>query len=97
MNNNPVSEDKNNISMRQIRLDIGRTFRAWNLKFLHADVASGRNKLYNLLKVYCLLLDSELGYCQGMNMVAAVVLMNVPNEVLACQIFMRILERDHWA
>lgn len=30
------------------------------------------------------MLDSELGYCQGMNMVAAVILMNVPNEVLAC-------------
>ena len=67
------------------------------MKFLHSDVAAGKNKLYNLLKVYALLLDSELGYCQGMNMVAAVILMNVPNEVLACQIFTKLLEKDNWA
>ena len=67
------------------------------MKFLHSDVAAGKNKLYNLLKVYALLLDSELGYCQGMNMVAAVILMNVPNEVLACQIFTKLLEKDNLA
>ena len=63
---------------------MARTFRPWNLKFLSSDISKGRNKLYNLLKVYALILDPELGYTQGMNFVAAVILMHVPNEVLAC-------------
>jgi hypothetical protein len=51
---------------------------------LNADPASGKNKLYNLLKVYALVLDPEIGYTQGMNFIAALILLHVPNEVLAC-------------
>ena len=32
-----------------------------------------------------------------MNFIAALVLMDVPNEVLACQIFTKILQKDDWA
>lgn len=32
-----------------------------------------------------------------MNFIAAMILMHVPNEVLACHIFMKILEKDNWA
>lgn len=67
------------------------------MKFLNADPASGKNKLYNLLKVYALVLDPEIGYTQGMNFIAALILLHVPNEVLACQIFMKVLEKDNWA
>jgi hypothetical protein len=32
-----------------------------------------------------------------MNFIAALILLHVPNEVLACQIFMKVLEKDNWA
>ena len=82
-NNNPF-EDTWNPVMKQIRLDIGRTFQSYRLKFLNSDINSGGNKLYNLLKVYALILDPEIGYTQGMNFIAAMILIHIPNEVLAC-------------
>ena len=60
-NNNPF-EDNWNPVMKQIRLDVERTFRSYRLKFLNSDVNQGENKLYNLLKVYALILDPEIGY-----------------------------------
>ena len=80
-----------------IKLDVRRTFKPYGLKFLNSDITKGQNKLYNLLKVYALILDPEIGYCQGMNFIAAMILMHVPNEVLACHIFMKILLKDNWA
>ena len=67
------------------------------MKFLNAKIETRQNKLFNLLKVYSLFLDPELGYTQGMNFIAAIILMNVPNEALACQIFLKVLEKDKWA
>jgi len=78
-------------------MDAGRTFRSYNLKFLSSDVHKGKNKLYNLLKVYALALDPDIGYAQGMNFIAALILMHVPNQALACRIFTRVLEQDNWA
>ena len=83
--------------LKQIKMDVARTFRPWNLKFLSSNVMNGRNKLYNMLKVYATVLDPELGYTQGMNFVAAVILMNVPNEILACQIFTKLLDKGKWS
>jgi hypothetical protein len=31
-----------------------------------------------------------------MNFIAAMILMHIPNEVLACQIFTKVLEKDDW-
>ena len=97
LTNNKAEDDHLNQHLHLIRLDVQRTFRPFGLKFLNSDVSKGSNKLYNLLKVYALVLDPEIGYCQGMNFIAAIILMHIPNEVLACRIFMRILERDNWA
>ena len=38
-----------------------------------------------------------MAYTQGMNFIAAIILMNVPNEVLACKIFSKVLEKNDWA
>ena len=56
------ADDKTDRTLNQIRLDVNRTFRTFNLKFLNADIYSGKNKLYNILKVYALLLEPEIGY-----------------------------------
>lgn len=93
--NNPVSEDTND-TMHQIKVDVMRTFKPYKLKFLNADVHSGKNKLYNLLKVYALLIEPEIGYTQGMNFIAALILMHVPDEVLACRIFIEVLNKNEW-
>ena len=90
-------EDEKNAILHQIKIDCYRTFRPFDLKFLNAEVESGQNKLYNLLKVYATILDPNVGYTQGMNFIAAVILMHVPNEVLACQIFTKVLQKDDWA
>jgi hypothetical protein len=54
--------DAGDRTLNQIKLDVIRTFRSFNLKFLNSDVTLGKNKLYNLLKVYALLLEPEIGY-----------------------------------
>lgn len=59
-------------------------------------MAKGKNKLYKLLQVYALKLETDIGYTQGMNFVAALILMHVPNEALACKIFQCILQKDNW-
>ena len=92
----PTSKDEESV-LKQIQLDVDRTFRSFDLDFLKADVHSGNNKLYNLLKVYALILDPIVGYTQGMNFIAALILLHVPNEVLACQIFTKVLQKDNWA
>lgn len=82
-------------TLRQIKLDVNRTFKSYSL--FTASVDSGDNKLFNLLKVYALILDPVVGYTQGMNFIAAIILMHVPNEILACQIFTKVLQQDNWA
>ena len=97
LSNNGPAEDSNNEILTQIKLDVNRTFRSYNLKFLSSHTAKGKNKLYNLLKVYALILDPDIGYTQGMNFIAALILMHVPNQALACRIFTQVLEKDNWA
>ena len=97
LENNPSKDDADNHFLKMMLLDVRRTFVPFGLKFLNSDVSKGSNKLYNLLKVYALILDPEIGYTQGMNFIAAFILMNVSNEVLACQMFMKILQKDNWA
>ena len=55
-------DDAKNSILHQIKIDCYRTFRPFNLKFLNTEVESGQNKLYNLLKVYALILDPNVGY-----------------------------------
>jgi hypothetical protein len=40
------------------------------------DFSFGQNRLYNVLKAYANL-DPEIGYCQGMNFIAAMLLLNI--------------------
>jgi len=55
---NTDNESKEELEiLHQIKIDVYRTFTAFHLKFLNAKVESGHNKLYNLLKVYALILD----------------------------------------
>lgn len=43
------------VLFKQIECDVQRTFRPYNLKFLNCDIKSGKNRLFNVLRVYALL------------------------------------------
>ncbi|XP_077436305.1 TBC1 domain family member 4 isoform X2 [Vanacampus margaritifer] len=60
-----------------ILVDLGRTFP--NLDYFSAQLGAGQLSLYNLLKAYSLL-DTEVGYCQGVSFVAGVLLLHMSEE-----------------
>ena len=62
-------------SKDQIELDLGRTF---TTHLTYTDkIGKGQKELGELLNAYARY-DAEVGYCQGMNFIGAVILMNLP-------------------
>ena len=59
------------------------------------EPSSGKNKLYNLLNAFALY-DVDVGYMQGMNFIAALVLKVFDEESLAWFVFIRILQINEW-
>jgi hypothetical protein len=49
------------------------------IKSFSLDPDSGKNKLYNVLKAYSSY-DIEIGYCQGINYLAAMLLTHIDDE-----------------
>uniref|UniRef100_A0A3Q3ESP3 TBC1 domain family member 4 n=1 Tax=Kryptolebias marmoratus TaxID=37003 RepID=A0A3Q3ESP3_KRYMA len=60
-----------------ILVDLGRTFPTH--QYFSAQLGAGQLSLYNLLKAYSLL-DTEVGYCQGVSFVAGVLLLHMSEE-----------------
>ncbi|XP_048365537.1 TBC1 domain family member 1 isoform X2 [Sphaerodactylus townsendi] len=60
-----------------ILIDLGRTFPTH--PYFSAQLGAGQLSLYNILKAYSLL-DSEVGYCQGLSFVAGVLLLHMAEE-----------------
>lgn len=60
-----------------IFIDLGRTFP--NHKYYKAALGVGQLSLFNLLKAYSIL-DPELGYCQGLGFICAVLLLHVSTK-----------------
>ena len=78
---------------KQINKDCIRTF-SETKKFTHpAD--SRQNRLFNVLKAYSYY-DPELGYTQGLNFIAAMILLKVEDESVAFVILIRLLKKDEW-
>ena len=74
---------KYSVDLRQIDLDINRTFRdnlAYKKRYCQRQV-----QLYNVLAAYSIY-NTEIGYCQGMSNIAALLLMYLSDE-----------ERTFWA
>jgi len=67
--------------------------RTWTDKKLFAQkIESGQNSLFNVLKAYSKH-NPEVGYCQGMNYLAALILVAVRmDEALAFSILIRLME-----
>ncbi|KZV95128.1 RabGAP/TBC [Exidia glandulosa HHB12029] len=66
---------------RAIKRDLGRTFP--NHAFFTDGSGVGQGNLSNVLKAYSLH-DPEVGYCQGLPFVVAVLLLNMPDEEAFC-------------
>ncbi|KAM6934394.1 TBC1 domain family member 4 [Xenentodon cancila] len=60
-----------------ILVDLGRTFPTH--QYFSAQLGAGQLSLYNLLKAYSLM-DTEVGYCQGISFVAGVLLLHMSEE-----------------
>ncbi|XP_014681573.1 PREDICTED: TBC1 domain family member 1-like [Priapulus caudatus] len=60
-----------------ILLDLGRTFPQH--AYFTKQLGAGQLALFNILKAYSLC-DGEVGYCQGLSFVAAVLLLHMGNE-----------------
>ena len=56
---------------------IGRTFPTH--QYFSAQLGAGQLSLYNLLKAYSLL-DTEVGYCQGISFVAGILLLHMSED-----------------
>ena len=57
--------------------DLSRTISGF--KEFKVDPGSGKNRLYNVLKVYSNF-DREVGYCQGINYLAAFFILNIDED-----------------
>ncbi|XP_047226097.1 TBC1 domain family member 4 isoform X7 [Girardinichthys multiradiatus] len=60
-----------------ILVDLGRTFPTH--QYFSVQLGAGQLSLYNLLKAYSLM-DTEVGYCQGISFVAGVLLLHMREE-----------------
>ena len=76
-----------------ITKDLNRTLP--ELKIFQVDYKTGKNKLYNVLKAYSCY-DNEIGYVQGMNYVAAILLININDEVKSFWCLVHLLHRKNW-
>lgn len=56
---------------------------------------SGRNRLFNLLKAYALY-EPDVGYMQGMNFIAGLILKIFQDDAMAFMVFIRILQINGW-
>jgi hypothetical protein len=59
------------------------------------DFKSGQNKLFNVLKAYSCY-DNEVGYVQGMNYIAAILLLEIEDETKAFWCLFSLLFKRNW-
>ncbi|XP_064190522.1 TBC1 domain family member 1 isoform X2 [Anguilla rostrata] len=78
-NHTPYKELLKQLTSHQhaILIDLGRTFPTH--PYFSAQLGPGQLSLYNLLKAYSLL-DTEVGYCQGLSFIAGVLLLHMGEE-----------------
>lgn len=73
--------------------DLPRTFT--HIKAFNIDPKTGDNKLYNVLKAFSSY-DIEIGYCQGINYLAAMLLTHIDDEQEAFWCLVYIMNKHNW-
>lgn len=59
------------------------------------DYKLGKNRLYNVLKAYASY-DNEIGYAQGVNYLAAILLIYIEDEASVFWCLVHLLYRKNW-
>jgi hypothetical protein len=80
-------------ALKQIDLDLDRTF--YDHKNLMEKDGPGQQVLRNVLTVYARV-NPKVGYCQGMAYIAAVLLMNMPEEQAFWAFYVMMESQDHF-
>eukprot|EP01091_Cochliopodium_minus_P011936 TRINITY_DN3512_c0_g1_i1.p1 TRINITY_DN3512_c0_g1~~TRINITY_DN3512_c0_g1_i1.p1 ORF type:complete len:306 (-),score=82.84 TRINITY_DN3512_c0_g1_i1:40-957(-) len=83
-------DPEKNDYVRQIMLDTQRTY--GEHYYFENDESEGRVRLARILKNYSFM-RKDLGYCQGMNEIAATVLLVIDDDLVAFSIFSEIIDR----
>lgn len=76
-----------------ISKDIYRTLP--DTKLFSADYKSGQNALFNVLKAYTTY-DNNIGYVQGMNYLAALLLIEIKDEIKVFWCLFSLLFKRNW-
>ena len=80
---------------KQISLDVVRTFSKQRVAQFIAPIGSKQNLLYNVLAAYAKH-EPDVGYCQGMNFLAALILIGVDfDEVSAFIVLDKLLSKEY--
>ena len=80
---------------KQISLDVVRTFSKQRVPQFIAPIGSKQNLLYNVLAAYAKH-EPDVGYCQGMNFLAALILIGVDfDEVSAFIVLDKLLSKEY--
>jgi hypothetical protein len=77
----------------KISRDLKRTLP--ELQLFQEDYKTGTNSLYNVLKAYASF-DNEIGYAQGINYLAALLLIHVTEEEDAFWCLVYLLHKKNW-
>jgi hypothetical protein len=92
-------EIKNKEVEMQIRKDIERTFSlkesSNNINLNSNKTIELKQKLFNILKAYAIY-DPQVGYCQGTNFIAMVLLSNIKSVRDAFWTFVQIMHDKNW-
>ncbi len=76
-----------------IEKDLARTFP--DIDEFKESGKSGKNRLFNVLKAYSQF-DPKVSYCQGLNYVAAILLLYIKQEELAFFTLVHIMHEFNW-
>ncbi|CDW82250.1 tbc domain containing protein [Stylonychia lemnae] len=89
----PQGEDELFQNERDIRKDICRTFT--DLEMLAQTQLQYQEKLFNILKAYSLY-NQQVGYMQGLNFVAGMILIIMQDEPISYVVLIKLLEKNQW-
>ena len=85
--------EENDYGKFRIGKDLSRTVPG-NSEFMLSP-SSGKNRLFNVLKAYTAY-DPQVGYCQGMNFIASMLLRVIPDQEDAFWAFVFLMFERDW-
>jgi hypothetical protein len=89
-------EVKNEEVEHSIKKDIERTIlQLEDKEYALNIVKEKKHKLYNILKAYSVY-DPQVGYCQGMNFIVLIILINIYSQKKAFWVLVQLMEEKGW-